>query len=219
MHDVYVFGDSHWRVFFPFVNHESPGVTYEEDGIRVIDMVANELSGATMYGLLNSYSKNGARRRILGDLDETGPVKNVALVFGEVDVRYHNDRYYRSDGSIDMSAVDDLIDRFSKFIREDLIESGRVTDNVFFYYGYAYPNGTQTLLQPGIPIRQRYYHAIFLHDAIANRISERAEGSDLPLHLAIHRPTAEMVSSDGVHLHPTKVFPITHRLMREVLLK
>ena len=216
MHDVHVFGDSHWRVFFPFVNHDSPGISHEEDGIRVIDCVANELSGATIYGLLNDGSRNGARRRIIGDLEWYGGVDNVALVFGEVDVRYHNRRYFNGRDLIE-SAVDELLIRYRQFISDDLIANGLVRHNVFLYYGFAYPLEGETLLQPGLQMgNDIWWYAHRLHNVIAEKLPNVMEG--LPVHCVIaqHDGTEGMVSDDGVHLDPLKAYPLTHALMRKV---
>ena len=100
MNDVYVFGDSHWRVFFPFVNHGDASANVSHTGerrgikVRTIDTIANELSGSTMWGLLNDSSRHGARNRILNTLKSLNGVDSVGLVFGEVDARYHYERYY-----------------------------------------------------------------------------------------------------------------------------
>lgn len=204
MRDVHVFGDSHWRVFFPFVNHGSPGVTFEHCGIRMIDMVANELSGATMYGLLNDGSKNGARRRILGDLDRIGPVENVALVFGEVDARYHNSRYF-VNGKFSPGRAYDLLARYRRFIDEDLLFSGRVRNRVFVYSGYCYPKYEHTLLQPGVPIGDAVKQANLLNNWISDRMSEVVESTAI-CHISI-LPRYQDVSEDGVHLLPLSVFP------------
>ncbi len=159
-HDVYIWGDSHWRVFADRVNNGPPGVMTELYGVRTIDMCANELSGATMWGLLNPNSKNGARRRILGDLDGLGGVDNVGLTFGEVDARYpqHHDRYFNAKGVIIVARLQELVARFRRFIEEDLLESRRVTGHVFFAHGYVYPKEGETLLQPGQPMGQMAYH-------------------------------------------------------------
>lgn len=221
MHDVYVWGDSHWRVFFPFVNHGSPGVFHEHDGIRVVDMVANELSGATMYGLLNDRSKNGARTRILSDLRQLGTqgiVENVALVFGEVDVRYHNHRYFNG-GVLDESSVLRLLLRYKQFIEHDLFRSGLVRQNVFVYYGFAYPQGEATLLQPGQPMGESVYRARALHQAISEMLPTVLGFTSHGVHTvtAQHPKTELMVSGDGVHLVPELIFPLTHSAMETVL--
>lgn len=214
--DVYVFGDSHWRVFFPFVNHGSPGLEFELDGIRMIDMVANELSGATMYGLLNDNSKNGARRRILGDLDRVGPVENVGLVFGEVDLRYHNHQYFHG-GRLDGVAVLKTILRYKQFIDYDLLRSGRVTGDVFVYFGFSYPQYESTLLQPGIPIGDRVWDAMNLHDEFARLMPEMLEDTaenrvHVMLNMGPNRDSA--VSADGVHFDPPSVFPFVHSMVK-----
>lgn len=216
MHDVHVFGDSHWRVFFPFVNHGSPGVTHEQDGIRLIDMVANELSGATMYGLMNVMPKCRANSRIIESLESLGGVDNVALVFGEVDVRYHNSRYFDEHDALIQDKLDELLDRYRQFI-VGLISTGLVRRNVFLYYGFAYPLGGGTLLQPGIEMGSfTSLMAKMLHAEIASRLSGVMEG--LPVHCVIvqHENTGLMVSDDGVHLDPQKTFPLTHELMMKV---
>lgn len=214
MHDIHVWGDSHWRIFFPFVNHGSPGVTHEHEGIRTIDMVANELSGATMWGLLNDNSKNGARRRILGDLDRIGPVENVALTFGEVDVRYHNGRYF-CDDLLSYGRVLELLSRYRRFIDEDLLWSGRVTSRVFPYFGYMYPKGEETLLQPGVTIGPRVDHATALEHLIRKEFWERLRSLNV-------RPITFMmlenqVSDDGVHLVPQLMYPRIHKELRRNL--
>ncbi len=216
--DVYVWGDSHWRSFFPSVNHGAPGVFWEQDGVRTIDMVSNELSGATMYGLLNPNSKNGARNRILGDLDRLGPVDSVGLVFGEVDVRYpqHHDRYFRPDGSVMMCEVFNLLARYLRFLEEDLLASGRVRDRIFIYFGFAYPKREETLLQPGQPMGlQAWTKACTLE----RMISAFVGGGDfnvlrtgkwphkiIPI-IGYPSHIMDMVSPDGVHLLPERVYP------------
>lgn len=218
MHDVYCFGDSHWRVFFPFVNHGSPGVTHEQDGIRYVDMVANELSGATMYGLMNDSSKNGARRRILGDLDRIGPVQNVGLVFGEVDLRYHN-HHYVIDDTIDCLAVLKTLVRYKQFIDYDLVRAGRVTNAVFVYYGFSYPRFEDTLLQPGVPIGDRVWTALNLRDEFIRLIPEVLPNTHKNrVHLIVNSPCiGDAVSEDGVHLKPEAVFPLVHSIVGTVL--
>ncbi len=215
-HEVHVFGDSHWRNFFPFLNTGSPGATWEQDGIRTIDMVANELSGATMYGLLNTNSKNGARNRILGDLDRLGGVENVGLVFGEVDVRYpqHHDRYFRPDGSLITCEVLNLLVRYRRFIEEDLIVSRRVRGFIFVYFGFAYPKGPDTLLQPGLPMGdQAFGRAKELERAISSHLSDDVSiVTDRVQHrvktIMGYRSWVEpMVSQDGVHFLPERIFP------------
>jgi hypothetical protein len=217
-HDVHVFGDSHWRVFFPFVNHGAPGVTYEQDGIRYIDMVANELSGATMYGLLNDASRNGARARILGDLDRIGPVENVGLVFGEVDARYHSARYVRPDGAIDGLAVLKSVLRYKQFIDNDLLGSDRVTGCVFVYYGFCYPQFESTPLQPGILIGDGVWDALNVHDAFMELLPDLLPYVHNRVHVIANCTTVsdQAVSDDGVHLRPDVVFPLVHSTISTV---
>ncbi len=138
LHKVYAFGDSHWRLFFPFVNHGPPGPTYEREGIMTVDTTANELSGATMWGLQNERSTHRARTRILDTIDSLGGVDNVGLVFGEVDVRYHWHRYYASNGQLLVDPVLGLLSVYRRFIVEDLLGSGRVRNKAFVYYGFRY---------------------------------------------------------------------------------
>lgn len=138
-HEVFVFGDSHWRVFFPFLNTGEPGVCHEQDGIVTLDTTGSQLSGATMWSLLRDDSRHGARRRILETIDCRGEVENVGLVFGEVDVRYHSARYFRDAGDLRASSVFELVTRYKRFIDEDLLASGRVTGHVFVYFGFRYP--------------------------------------------------------------------------------
>lgn len=205
--DVHVFGDSHWRVFFPFVNHGSPGVTHEQDGVRTIDMVANELSGTTMYGLLNPNSRHHGRSRILGDLDRIGPVDNVGLVFGEVDARYHNGRYFEG-GVLCSGRVLELVSRYVKFVQEDLILSGRVRENVFIYHGFAYPKGEQTLLQPGHPIGGNCLMAEAVNHLVGQFLGPAF--MDIPMVKTIvpAHSVESIVSSDGVHLEPERVYSL-----------
>lgn len=210
MKDIYIFGDSHWRIFFPFVNHGAPGLSVEIDGIiRINDMVANELSGATMYGLLNENSKNGARKRILNDLDKLGPVEYVALVFGEVDVRYHN-HYYFNDSTLIFENVIDLLSRYIKFIKEDLLLSGRVTKKVIIFNKFFYPQKEKTLLQPGIEIgKVAFDRAIILQKFIENNIPTMISTCDFKDKIAFidNKDINEShISDDGVHFDSEKTF-------------
>jgi len=216
MHNVHVYGDSHWRVFFPSVNHGSPGLFHEQNGIRMIDMVANELSGATMYGLLNGNSKNGARRRILGDLDAIGGVDNIALTFGEVDARYHSDRYF-VDGRFSAGRAFDLLARFKRFIDEDLIWSRRVRRNVFVYTGYNYPQWDRTLLQPGIPIGSRITAANFMNEWMQRLMPTILCNNDMVKMVFCNPISDDDVSSDGVHLIPERVFPRVFAQLKDYL--
>jgi hypothetical protein len=220
MADVYVFGDSHWRVFFPFVNHgaATDNVSHEQDGVRTIDTIANELSGATMYGLLNPNSKNGARNRILGTLDAIGGAENVGLAFGEVDARYHNSRYFYKD-KISYGRLYDLVARYRRFIEEDLLADGRVRGNVFVYYGYAYPQQENTLLQPGQPIGpEGLRRAEMMHIAMPMLLNQIVDA--IPRTYVITpwggRPRDEAVSPDGVHLLPEKIYPTVLHGMKKV---
>jgi hypothetical protein len=216
-HNVHVWGDSHWRVMFDKVNHGPPGYTTELMGIKTIDMCANELSGATMYSLVREDSKNGARRRILGDLDRLGPVENVGLVFGEVDCRYHNHHYFREDGSLKGHKVLELVARYKQFIEEDLLTAGRVTGHVFVYWGFAHPNGENTLLQPGQPMGlASWTRASTLIRSISNvlevlMIHSLGRVTVIDPYDGYVPPSA--VSNDGVHLNPEAV---CHRIFDDM---
>lgn len=161
-----------------------------------------------MYGLLNENSKNGARRRILGDLDRLGPVENVGLVFGEVDGRYpqHHDRYFRSDGSLMIHEVIRLVARYRRFIEEDLRASKRVTGEVFVYHGFAYPKGENTLLQPSQPMgQQAFERAEVLNRAVGVWMRELLR--DVAVVICPPIILHSWVSEDGVHLVPSEVYP------------
>lgn len=208
--DVYVFGDSHWRVFFPFVNtgDASANISHTEGGVRTIDTIANELSGSTMWGLLNSSSRHGARNRILETIDRLGGISNVALVFGEVDARYHHGRYFvPGQTTLSSGRILELVGRYVKFVQEDLIATGRVRENVFIYHGFSYPKGEHTLLQPGRPIG----HENFLAASAVNHLVGQLLGPafmDIPMVKTIvpSDHVYEMVSDDGVHLDPKMVY-------------
>lgn len=217
MHDVYVFGDSHWRVFFPFVNHgaASDNVSHEQDGIRTIDTIANELSGSTMWGLLNQDSRHGARRRILGTIDSLGGVDNVGLVFGEVDARYHNARYFPTGSDrISLGRVMELVGRYRRFIEEDLL-TGRVRGRVFVYHGFGYPKGPDTLLQPGEPIGERVRHAELVNDVVGDTIESMIDRYLSNVEIIRWTEVRDLVSNDGVHLIPDKIYPyVLNRMKR-----
>lgn len=217
-HEVHVFGDSHWRVFFPFVNHGEPGLTFESNGIRVIDMVGNGLSGATMHGLLNDRSRHDARRRIMASLDALGGVENAALTFGEVDVRYHNARYFTEEGRLDELAVLGLLMRFKEFVEVDLFRAGRVRSNLFIYYGFSYPMGPATHLHPEVTLGEEgFARATLLHEVMGRKLPEILCFTMNGVHVMINPHAASMVSDDGVHLLPERTYPMISSYMRGVL--
>jgi hypothetical protein len=207
-HDVYVFGDSHWRVFFPFVNtgDASANVSHEQDGVRTIDTIGNELSGSTMWGLLNPVSKHGARSRILDTLDRIGGADNVALVFGEVDARYHHDRYF-TNGKLSQGKVWELVSRYVRFVQEDLFHAGRVKQDVFIYHGFDYPQREGTLLQPGQPMGEEAYERADMVNCCVNVFLRSAFScmSNVTTILP-SRNVLDIVSEDGVHLIPELVY-------------
>lgn len=205
-HEVYAFGDSHWRVYFPFTNHGAPGVFHEERGIVTLDTTASELSGATMWGLAHEKSKQGARRRILETIDARDGVENVGLVFGEVDVRYHHSRYFRPDGTLSIPMIYELLTRYKRFIDDDLIASGRVHGHVFVYYGFRYPLGPNT-----IPFQGDEAAVLALgRMSTMNSLLEVLLPELISLGPYVHRihpiiPGSKVdafVSDDGVHLTP-----------------
>lgn len=217
-HDVYVFGDSHWRVFFPFVNHgaATDNVSHELDGIKTIDTIANELSGSTMWGLLNPNSRHGARNRILNTIDSLGGVDNVGLVFGEVDARFHHARYFVDGARLIRGRVLELLSRYSRFIEEDLLDTRRVRKNVFVYHGFRYPHGPSTLLQPSQPIgKDGYEMAADVNAAVGSMLSYAL--SDPKIHLIQPYVYEDDVSNDGVHLIPERIYRRVHAKMRDVL--
>lgn len=217
-HDVYVFGDSHWRVFFPFVNHgaATDNVSHTQDGITTIDTIANELSGATMYGLLKDNSRIGARARILNTIDKLGGVDNVGLVFGEVDARFHNGRYFNGDRASN-GRILETVARYVRFVEEDLLHTKRVRGGVFIYHGFSYPQGEFTLLQPSQPIGERVYHARVVNAMMGNAISDAFQYQQQVCVIDPYVPP-EWVSADGVHLIPEHVYPTVLRKMKEALL-
>lgn len=207
-HDVYVFGDSHWRVFFPFVNHgdASANVSHEQDGVRTIDTIANELSGSTMWGLLNGSSRHGARNRILSTIDSLGGVDNVGLVFGEVDARYHNHRYYEN-GHLSHGKVWELISRYVRFVQEDLLRTNRVRGKVFIYHGFEYPKEDYTLLQPGQPIGvEGFRRASHVNACVGVFLRHAFCCIQDVVPILPNCPMDQYVSPDGVHLDPEKVY-------------
>jgi hypothetical protein len=217
MADVYVFGDSHWRVFFPFVNHGSPGAIYEQDGVKTIDMVANELSGTTMYGLLNPNSRHGGRARILGDLDQLGPVDNVGLVFGEVDARYHWSRYY-VNGGLSHGKIWETIARYVRFVQEDLLNTGRVRENVFIYHGFEYPKKGETILQPGQFIGDDWERAQAVNYAFSVFLRTAFTCLQRVVPILPNECLYDLISEDGVHFEPNLVYEkYTLPAMRERL--
>lgn len=216
MNDVYVFGDSHWRVFFPFVNHgaATDNVSHEQGGVRTIDTIANELSGSTMYGLLNPNSRNGARNRILSTIDKLGGVQNVGLVFGEVDARFHNGRYFHGD-KICHGRIQELVSRYVRFVQEDLIFSGRVKGKIFIYHGFDYPKMGDTLLQPNQSAGDHgYLRATMVNHAVRAALSYGAFNDVLNVHPILNYNP--IVSDDGVHLECEKTYPDVLDAMKRV---
>jgi hypothetical protein len=174
-----------------------------------------------MYGLLNPSSRHGARNRIIDTIDRLGGVDNVGLAFGEVDARFHNGRYFVGD-RISYGRVYDLVARYKRFIEEDLKWSGRVRGRVFVYYGYRYPQGDATLLQPGQPIgSDGLRRAEALHNCIPAFMNTMIDNSRDGIHLITPwsgRPPEDLVSADGVHLVPEKIYPMVLERMKMWLL-
>ncbi len=201
MREVYAFGDSHWRLFFPFTNHGAPGPRHQEGDIVTIDTTANELSGATMWGLQNPNSRHGARNRILNTIDAQGGVENVGLVFGEVDVRFHWGRYFK-DNVIDLASVYRLLAVYRDFIDNELLRTKRVRGLVFVYYGFRY-NPEQPEWQ-----KMRLHRVIeellpiFLKDP---RIVTITPGNELED--CCGDAQSQYMCADGVHPLPETIFP------------
>lgn len=203
-HDVLVFGDSHWRVFFPFVNHgaATDNVSHEERGIRTIDTIANELSGSTIWGLQNPNSRHGARNRILATIDARGGADHVGLVFGEVDARYHHGRYF-VDGELSAELVMQMLERYQQFIALELISTGRVTGNIFVYHGFKYPRKDGGTLGSDAA-------------ELVNNMVNWMLPSFMPAGVTLIRPeiSDDDVAEDGVHLVPQKIYPRVLEVMR-----
>lgn len=228
MADVHVFGDSHWRVFFPILNDGEPGYTYEQDGVRTIDMVGNTMSGATMYGLSNPNSKTQARQRIIDTIDGLDGIDNVGLTFGEVDVRYHNGRYYRPDGSVDIPRIFELLAGFKRFIDESLLLPRRVRGTVFVYYGYRYNpfipvKPPKDVSEASVMVNDPVPNDAMLEEAKRMLLLHRTIEQLLPSVLAICEVgrtvwitprevlgeavgSKRYVSDDGVHLRPGPIY-------------
>lgn len=217
MKDIYIWGDSHWRVFFRHTNHGAPGPIDEFDGIRTIDMCANELSGSTMWGLLNESSKNGARRRILSDLKRIGPVDYVGLTFGEVDARYHNLRYF-SDEFLSEGRIVETVSRLMRFVFEDLFQTGLVRKQVFIYHGYLYPQLGETLLQPWLKIGDGGYQRATFVNEVLNLYLRKIFWGFQAVSILSFPLTTEDVSSDGVHLLPERTFERIRQQINERIL-
>lgn len=211
VNDVYVFGDSHWRVFFPFVNHGDASANVSHTGerrgikVRTIDTIANELSGSTMWGLLNDKSRHGARSRILNTINGLGGVDSIGLVFGEVDARYHYEKYYVGN-QILISRIIDLVSRYVKFVQEDLIIPGLVRKNIFIYHGFAYPQRGNTLLQPGQPIGKDVIKAENVNGFVQSLIHACFMNISEVKIIIPNRYVDDFVSADGVHLEPDKIY-------------
>lgn len=209
-HEVYAFGDSHWRVFFPFLNTGEPGICHEEDGIIFLDTTGSQLSGATMWGLQNRKSRHGARERILATLDDKSGVDSVGLVFGEVDVRYHNKRYFLDDDTISIASIYELIARYKRFIDEDLLLTGRVRRHVFVYFGFRYPLGEHTAPFSGSKEDRDTLSRMGLMtqvlEAILPDMLEVGPSSERIHVIVPGHDVLDAVSEDGIHLVPDRVF-------------
>jgi hypothetical protein len=227
VNDVYVFGDSHWRVFFPFVNHAvttgvHDAVTHTETftttgegstSVRTIDTTGNGLSGSTMWGLLNPSSRHHARSTILNTLDSLNGTENVGLVFGEVDARYHNSRYFQGD-KICRGRIYELVSRYVRFVEEDLIHSGRVKGKVFIYHGFDYPKMGDTLLQPGQPMGDdSYLKATMVNHAVGSALYDLFHDTN-NVHVIVNYDP--YTSEDGVHLECEKTYPLVIKRMVNV---
>lgn len=206
-HEVYVFGDSHWRVFFPFLNTGEPGVFHEERGIVTLDTTGSELSGATMWGLLHEDSERGARKHVLATLDDKGGVQNVGLVFGEVDMRYHNRRYFRPDNTLMAAKAFELVTRYRSFIDEDLLATGRVKGNVFVYFGFHYPLGGETPAHFNAPCGNLAFGRMeTLRRFLTAVLPEMLIVGSSRVHVICPPDAARFVSDDGVHLRPEAIY-------------
>lgn len=218
LHEIYVFGDSHWRVFFPFLNEDNPGICFEKNGIVFLDSTANELSGATIWGLQNENSRHQARNRILQTIDVFGSIENIALVFGEVDARFHWQKYLNEDESFNAGKVLELADRYLSFIVDDLIKPGRVTKNVFVYFGFRYPNGEETEVNPHTVLGTAFYVVRKIVDTLEQVLPLTLQYED-KIHVII--PADEeinaCVGSDGVHLVPQKSFDVIFPFIESIL--
>lgn len=208
-HEIYVFGDSHWRVFFPFLNTGEPGVCYEEDGIIFLDTTGSQLSGATMWGLQNKKSRHGAREHVLATLDDKSGVDSVGLVFGEVDVRYHNKRYFLRDDRISIASIYELIARYKRFIDEDLLFTGRVREHVFVYFGFRYPLGEHTAPLAGSKDRSALSRMVSMNQMLEATLPEMltiGPYGDMIHTIIPGHDVIEAVSDDGIHLIPELAF-------------
>jgi hypothetical protein len=158
-----------------------------------------------MWGLLNEKSHHGARNRTLNTLKNLNGVENVALVFGEVDARYHYDRYHDGDQLLVNRAID-LVSRYVKFVEEDLIRTGLVRNNIFIYHGFAYPQKEKTLLQPGQPIGKDFLKAGNVNKIVQTLVNSCFRAFDNVTVITPGLSAEALVSADGVHLDPATVY-------------
>ena len=103
-----------------------------------------------------------------------------------------------------------------------LLGLGLVRKNVFIYHGFAYPEGPGTLLQPGQPIGESFQRAVAVNEAVQDLLHVAMDDRRVTL----IRPEMSVnswlwqdgvVSDDGVHLVPERIYPHVLEKMDDVL--
>lgn len=147
--------------------------------------------------------------------DASCDIENIALTFGEVDVRYHNHHYFSEDRFL-ISKAKDTIEIYKNFI-DSIAKKCDNLKNVFIYWGFYYPHCEETLLQPNLKMGK---DSLYRANVMLNWMEEllpKIESNIIKLIMPEDKSLIS-VSDDGVHLDPKFTFEnITFPFIKKVL--
>lgn len=116
MDTIHVIGDSHVGMFFGERNHSVDPMTRTFGNLTMVDLAAGTMAGTTVFGLTNPNPRIDAPKKIKMIL--SSGVTNVAMVLGEVDVRWHIWKH-RGERSIE-EAVGEVVARYESFLSDSV---------------------------------------------------------------------------------------------------